>query len=156
MTNQEYLIIALKNKIDDGGAAREAVIRYKIDCPYMLGDKRALCGGRRERMNRGTCVKCKEAWLNAQVDEQDESATNKNLISCDGLHLEQVEKVWKGELQEITHHLVYSGKCPNCGLYVGPWILNRPFIFCPYCGEAFTDEAVQIVMERLEALKDGK
>ena len=28
--------------------------------------------------------------------------------------------------------------------------------FCPFCGKPLTDEAVQMVMERLEALKDGK
>ena len=28
--------------------------------------------------------------------------------------------------------------------------------FCPKCYAAMTDEAVQMVMERLEALKDGK
>ena len=27
--------------------------------------------------------------------------------------------------------------------------------FCPICGKPLTDEAVQMVMERLEALKDG-
>lgn len=87
MTNQEYLIIALNNEIDDDGAAREAVIRYNIDCPYMLGDKRALCGGSRERMNRETCVQCKEAWLNAQADESEpeESSMDKDLISRSAL-----------------------------------------------------------------------
>ena len=28
--------------------------------------------------------------------------------------------------------------------------------FCPFCGKPLTDEAVQMVMERLEAPKDGK
>lgn len=30
------------------------------------------------------------------------------------------------------------------------------FDFCPVCGRPLTDEAVQMVMRRLEALKDGK
>ena len=30
-----------------------------------------------------------------------------------------------------------------------------PLNFCPRCGSPLTDEAVDIVMERLEALKDG-
>ena len=65
---------------------------------------------------------------------------------------EQVEKVWRGEIQEIKNYRVYSGKCQHCGLYIGSWAINRPYpyIFCPYCGEAFTDEAVEMVMERLE------
>lgn len=29
------------------------------------------------------------------------------------------------------------------------------FDFCPVCGRPLTDEAVQMVMRRLEALKDG-
>lgn len=28
--------------------------------------------------------------------------------------------------------------------------------FCPFCGKPLTDKAVEMVMERLEALKDGK
>ena len=69
MTNQEYLIIALNNEIDDDGAAWEAVIHYNIACPYTLGDKRALCRSHTTQMSRETCVQCKEAWLNAQMDE---------------------------------------------------------------------------------------
>ena len=28
--------------------------------------------------------------------------------------------------------------------------------FCPFCGKPLTDESVEMVMERMEALKDGK
>lgn len=38
-------------------------------------------------------------------------------------------------------------KCSNCGCYV-----QQETNFCPYCGDPKTDEAVQMVMERLEAL----
>ena len=69
MTNQEYLIAALNDEIDDCGAAREAVIHYNIACPYTLGDERALCHSRTRRMSREACVQCKEAWLNAQMEE---------------------------------------------------------------------------------------
>ena len=31
-----------------------------------------------------------------------------------------------------------------------------PLNFCPRCGSPLTDEAVEMVMERLEALKDGR
>lgn len=87
MTNQEYLIIALNNEIDDDGAAREAVIHYNIACPYTLGDKRALCRSHTTRMSRETCVQCKEAWLNAQADESEpeESSMDKDLISRSAL-----------------------------------------------------------------------
>ena len=37
------------------------------------------------------------------------------------------------------------------------WTLaGKSLQYCPICGRPLTDEAVQMVMERLEALKDGK
>ena len=44
--------------------------------------------------------------------------------------------------------------CPLCGYEQEEPELITPF--CPLCGSPMTDEAVQMVMERLEALKDGK
>ena len=39
-----------------------------------------------------------------------------------------------------------------------PWRLNptRTPKFCPICGAPMTDEAVEMVMERMEEMKDGK
>lgn len=34
--------------------------------------------------------------------------------------------------------------------------LEDAYDFCPYCGAPMTDEAVQMVMEKLEAMKDGE
>ena len=77
---------------------------------------------------------------------------------------EQVEKAWRGEWrdlhgdklvgiddvgQDVYRHYHYS-VCEKCGKGIAVK-LN----FCPYCGDAKTDEAVQMVMERLEAMKDG-
>ena len=60
---------------------------------------------------------------------------------------EQVEKVWRGEWQK---DIPMGYKCNSReGLIVG----QTPF--CPVCGKAMTDKAVEMVMERLEALKDG-
>ena len=75
---------------------------------------------------------------------------------------EQVEKVWKG-----------CPECkPRCGLcanmnawdrYGKPDVCNRCVDysnfeseqkFCECCGSPLTDEAVQMVIERLEALKE--
>ena len=74
---------------------------------------------------------------------------------------EQVEKVWSGcdfcntadfgEFGfEITKH--YAKIC--CAL--GSWRFpeKEQFLFCPKCGKPLTDEAVEMVMERLEVLKD--
>ena len=62
---------------------------------------------------------------------------------------EQVEKVWRGEWK---HYLPPLGagniqcRCTKCGRTPD---VETPF--CAWCGAPMTDEAVQMVMERLEA-----
>ena len=60
---------------------------------------------------------------------------------------ERVEKVWRG-----------CEKCNGAGEY-SRYAENLTKIllakYCPHCGRPLTDEAVEMVMERLEALKDG-
>ena len=72
---------------------------------------------------------------------------------------ERVEKVWRGywEHDEISSEKSKTGKfllptcsCSKCGAYV-----QQEANFCPVCGDAKTDEAVQMVMERLEALHEA-
>ena len=65
---------------------------------------------------------------------------------------EQVEKVWRGEWK---HYLPPLGAgnvqccCTRCGRTPD---VETPF--CAWCGAAMTDEAVDILLWRLEALKD--
>ena len=61
---------------------------------------------------------------------------------------EQVEKAWKGkwEVDEFGH------KCAKCGEYLPSGDDDIFPQFCPNCGDAKTDEAVDMVMERLEVL----
>ena len=64
---------------------------------------------------------------------------------------EQVEKVWRGEW--INKHSAYDHKiftCARCGKQIS--IQGENLNFCPACGAAQTDKAVEMVMERLEAL----
>lgn len=68
MTNQELLIKALNEEIDDGGATMEAEIYYHIACPYRFGDKRALCNDDDNDTCREVCFKCKAQWLDSEVD----------------------------------------------------------------------------------------
>ena len=70
---------------------------------------------------------------------------------------EQVEKVFGGKWEEETYttvsgrgRVIHSKKytCSVCGKANGRAKTN----FCPHCGASQTDEAVEMVMERLEAL----
>ena len=64
---------------------------------------------------------------------------------------EQVEKVWRGEWVGVPRLGVYNMACSKCGY--SPGIRFYSSDFCPNCGAPMTDEAVEMVMERLEALK---
>ena len=73
---------------------------------------------------------------------------------------EQVEKAWRG-----CSWCNNEGKKPEnweCSLLddrgfsvvVGDEVVWTNAEFCPVCGKPLTDEAVEMVMERLEALRD--
>ena len=63
---------------------------------------------------------------------------------------EQVEKVWRGEwIIQQDEHKEYIKRCSKCGFPIsGWWGADK---FCANCGAPMTDEAVQMVMERMEA-----
>ena len=67
---------------------------------------------------------------------------------------EQVEKVWKGEWIGIPNMGVYDIACSKCGYSTGIRFWSSDF--CPNCGSPLTDKAVDMVVERLEALGYGK
>lgn len=66
---------------------------------------------------------------------------------------EQVEQMWRGEWK---HYLPPLGagdvqcRCTRCGRTPD---VETPF--CAWCGAPMTEEAMQMVMRRLEELKDG-
>lgn len=64
---------------------------------------------------------------------------------------EQVEKVWRGGWEPGNPICPICGKDKFDGLDADIWADWMPN-FCPHCGAPMTDEAVDIVMERLEAL----
>ena len=72
---------------------------------------------------------------------------------------ETVEKVWRGEW-EIAHDkeqtIVVCSKCGEETVYDFILEANELVDFCPVCGAPLTDEAVEMVIERMEALNDGK
>ena len=76
---------------------------------------------------------------------------------------EQVEKVWRGEwigdndekVGTIEGSPIKSSTCSACGNWlVGSDEYDCAGYFCPVCGRAMTDEAVEMVMERMEAVVD--
>ena len=82
-------------------------------------------------------------------------ALNIALAALRGPTREQVEKVWGGEWipyldgEHIMPERYYS--CSKCGNRGYPSKKN----FCVFCGAPMTDEAVDIILQRLEALKYG-
>ena len=68
---------------------------------------------------------------------------------------EQVEKVWKGEWNQDEHGRVVCSRCGSiCAIGTKNALHNAKKYdrFCFFCGAPMTDEAVEMVMERLEAL----
>ena len=80
MTNREYIINLLLDgleeqdkefkrvSIDDGGSTYEAMVYYGVNCPYICSDKRAMCNNDLGKISRDTCFRCKEQWLDNEVD----------------------------------------------------------------------------------------
>ena len=72
---------------------------------------------------------------------------------------EQVEKVWRGEWNNINPAVLkavlkpgvsWVCRCAKCGCPQ-----DYKHNFCPNGGAAQTDEAVEMVMERMEEMKNG-
>lgn len=93
-------------------------------------------------------------WDRKQLDEAIDIAVS----ALRPVSRERVEKVWRGKWKyshtsEIDHFAVV--KCSKCGYEAfAISLFVKDGNFCPSCGAPMTDEAVQMVMERLEALKD--
>ena len=67
---------------------------------------------------------------------------------------ERVDRVWRGEwmfqiLGDQQDENDPRCQCSKCGSIETPLVSHR---FCPHCGAPMTDEAVEMVMERMEKL----
>lgn len=106
------------------------------------------------------CVDTWDKWMlpgSPSLDRYKE-AVKMGLVALRPVSREQVEKVWRGEWN-YSHKTKIDGfdvvQCSKCGqeaLTLALYVKNGNF--CPYCGAPMTDEAVQMVMERLEELHD--
>ena len=96
------------------------------------------------------CLDYVSNWLN----EEFEIVEDENFIitALRPISREQVEKVWRGKWNNINPAVLKPGvswvcRCAKCGCPQ-----DYKHNFCPNCGAAQTDEAVQMVMEKMEAL----
>ena len=66
---------------------------------------------------------------------------------------EQVEKVWRGEWKPIERLWKYSHQwqCSRCGQ---PTLTDQKQ-FCDFCGAPMTDEAVDMMLKKLEAMYEA-
>ena len=68
---------------------------------------------------------------------------------------EQVEKVWRGKWNQDEHGRVVCNRCGSIAAIGTENALHNAKKydrFCFYCGVPITDEAVEMVMEKMEAL----
>ena len=66
---------------------------------------------------------------------------------------ELVEKVWRGEWEPGNPICPICGKNKFDGLDADIWADWMPN-FCPHCGAPMMDEAVEMVMERMEKMRN--
>ena len=70
-TNRDYLVAALTDAIDDGGASYESMTEYNINCPY-LGYSNCLNEHEGNEYDtkeyKEGCIRCKLAWLDRGYD----------------------------------------------------------------------------------------
>lgn len=95
---------------------------------------------------------CKVMLKIDEIWKPDYEALNIVIAALRGPTREQVE-AWKGDWIDVTkaYNDVPQYKCSRCGkVYI-----DLKQNFCRDCGAPMTDEAVEIVMKRLEALKVG-
>lgn len=67
---------------------------------------------------------------------------------------EQVEKMRSRWITVVEANGEQYSKCAAC--QNGLDGLEDAYSFCSHCGAPMTDEAVEMVMKRMEAMKDGK
>ena len=100
-----------------------------------------------------------ETMLAKYAIEADEAqAIGKAFEALRPVSREQVEKVWRGEwiaFDDCSNNGLYCARCRKKVYRIEFANVKMKSPFCPNCGAAQTDEAVDILLKRLEALKDG-
>lgn len=110
-------------------------------------------------MSRGEASRILNYLKDKACSKAERVAINMALTALRSVSREQVEKVWPR--CEVCKNAKYvtgavSAVAPHDAYHEIETDAEGDFDFCPVCGKPLTDEAVEMVMERLEALKDGK
>lgn len=107
---------------------------------------------------KGWWIAQKETLTSKQAEEiiKLNNAVNFALSALHPVSRGQVEKVWRGGWIAVRE-AVGGYKCSRCKAEA---VLdcNDEFVldnFCPRCGAAMTDEALEMVMKRLEAINNA-
>lgn len=100
-------------------------------------------------------------WANTheRTNVEMEMALNLALSALRPITREQVEKVWRSEWNQDEHGRVVCNRCGSIAAIGTENALHNAKKydrFCFYCGAPMTDKAVEMVMERVEALRDEK
>ena len=99
-------------------------------------------------------------WLNENFEIVEDG--NFALSALRPVSREQVEKVWRGEWvigePDVLGVPIHCSRCGWGSDHADPrkWMDYGGHIFCGHCGAPMTDEAVEMVMERLEVLYEQK
>ena len=98
-------------------------------------------------------------WANTheRTNVEMEMALNLAISALRPVSREQVEKVWRGEwrlFDDCANEGLYCSQCGKKVYRVEYANVKMATRFCPNCMSAMTDEAVEMVMERLEALNE--
>lgn len=96
------------------------------------------------------CLKTIQRWTPDWDDREDGlsywDAIDMALSALRPVSREQVEKVWRGKWID-AYPRTSSCKCTKCGA-----VQEYESTFCCHCGAPMTDEAVEMVMERMEVI----
>ena len=116
-------------------------------------------------MTRGNAHQyLKKVYLTTKNDSYRE-ALSVALSALRPVSREQVEKGWGvGAWETVADEgfvdtmgrQVFHLHCPVCDFFWRETGHKKYFRFCPHCGAPMTDEAVQMVMERLERMESNE
>ena len=91
----------------------------------------------------------------AYVFDLDVQALDLAISALRPVSREQVEEACKSKWIQMNN--TQEHYCESCGVAFNLYACcKNDYRFCPFCGAPMTDEAVDILLNRLEESKDGK